>query len=260
MQDTSDNKMTDFLDLTSDIVSSYVANNSVPMADLPALIASVHSALAGLSKPKAAAEEPSAPPVPIKARYDLTTSLAWRTGAATNPCGATSPRAGSPPSSIAPNGACGPTTRWSLRTTRKRALSWRRRSGLAKRARDAGARPARRRRNGAELRRLLYRPPWGRQCRRLAVGMRCQKDSEMTAPFRSRHRTRLTSLFNLFVADPRLEEIRVGEGDLTGSLRSHPAAVHHQVHARQVCGFFRSKEEGGPRHVLWPSEPRHRRT
>ncbi|AWN44012.1 MucR family transcriptional regulator [Methylobacterium durans] len=38
----------DYLELTSDIISAYVANNSVRTSDLPSLIAQVHSALAGL--------------------------------------------------------------------------------------------------------------------------------------------------------------------------------------------------------------------
>jgi predicted transcriptional regulator len=66
MQDIPNNQSAEFLDLTSDIVSAYVANNNVPAAELPALIGSVHSALALLSKPSAVAEERPTPPVPIK--------------------------------------------------------------------------------------------------------------------------------------------------------------------------------------------------
>jgi len=39
----------DPLDLTSDIVSAFVANNSLPIVELPALIHSVHAALARLA-------------------------------------------------------------------------------------------------------------------------------------------------------------------------------------------------------------------
>jgi predicted transcriptional regulator len=39
----------DFASITADIVSSYVANNSVHRGDLPAVIASVHAALQGLA-------------------------------------------------------------------------------------------------------------------------------------------------------------------------------------------------------------------
>jgi predicted transcriptional regulator len=38
-----------FIELTASIVSAYVANNSVPSADLPALIGQVHSALTRVS-------------------------------------------------------------------------------------------------------------------------------------------------------------------------------------------------------------------
>ncbi|WP_147080720.1 MucR family transcriptional regulator [Methylobacterium haplocladii] len=40
---------TDFVTLAGDIVSAYVSKNSLPAADLPALIGSVHTALVGLS-------------------------------------------------------------------------------------------------------------------------------------------------------------------------------------------------------------------
>ena len=41
----ADNEGADFIELTADIVSAYVSNNSVPASDLPALISEVHSAL-----------------------------------------------------------------------------------------------------------------------------------------------------------------------------------------------------------------------
>ena len=41
----ADNDGADFIELTADIVSAYVSNNSVPASDLPALISEVHSAL-----------------------------------------------------------------------------------------------------------------------------------------------------------------------------------------------------------------------
>ena len=57
----------DFIDLTADIVSAYVGNNTVAASDLPELIASVHAAISSAVKavqdPKA--EEP-VPAVPIK--------------------------------------------------------------------------------------------------------------------------------------------------------------------------------------------------
>lgn len=53
---------TTLLDLTADIVAAHVANNSVSMADLPALIGNVHAALAGLgatAEPEVATQEPA---------------------------------------------------------------------------------------------------------------------------------------------------------------------------------------------------------
>lgn len=53
----------DLLNLTTDIVSAHVANNSVSVADLPALIGNVHAALAGLGAtvagPDVAQQEPA---------------------------------------------------------------------------------------------------------------------------------------------------------------------------------------------------------
>jgi predicted transcriptional regulator len=56
-----------FIELTADIVSAYVSNNSVPSADIPALIGQIHSALKRVSGGQAAAPaEPLKPAVPIK--------------------------------------------------------------------------------------------------------------------------------------------------------------------------------------------------
>jgi len=52
--------------LTADVVSAYVANNSVRTADLPDLIASVHGALQSLNAPQQAEPEKREPPVPIR--------------------------------------------------------------------------------------------------------------------------------------------------------------------------------------------------
>lgn len=57
----------DFLVLTTDVVSAYVGNNSVPVADLPSLIQSVHAALSNTASGKT--EEPAVelkPAVSIK--------------------------------------------------------------------------------------------------------------------------------------------------------------------------------------------------
>jgi len=56
----------ELLALTADIVSSHVANNSVAVAELPALIESVFQTLCGLDRaPLAQADRPK-PAVPIK--------------------------------------------------------------------------------------------------------------------------------------------------------------------------------------------------
>ncbi|WP_407519719.1 MucR family transcriptional regulator [Methylobacterium oryzisoli] len=58
---------TDHIELAADIVSAFVSKNSVPVAELPGLIAMVHTALGGLGK-ATAEEKPAAlsPAVPIK--------------------------------------------------------------------------------------------------------------------------------------------------------------------------------------------------
>ena len=56
----------DFVELTADIVSAYVANNSVHRGDLPNVIAAVHGALQSLVSPKQAEPEKPEPPVSIR--------------------------------------------------------------------------------------------------------------------------------------------------------------------------------------------------
>jgi predicted transcriptional regulator len=56
----------DFASITADIVSSYVANNSVHRGDLPTVIASVHAALQGLAAPKPTEPERPEPAVSIR--------------------------------------------------------------------------------------------------------------------------------------------------------------------------------------------------
>jgi len=56
-----------FVDLTADIVSAYVSNNTVASIDLPALISSVHSALSStVQKASEPVVEELKPAVPIK--------------------------------------------------------------------------------------------------------------------------------------------------------------------------------------------------
>jgi predicted transcriptional regulator len=55
------------VDLTADVVAAFVSNNSVSATDLPGLIASIHTAIVGLSAPAPAPEaEKPVPAVPIK--------------------------------------------------------------------------------------------------------------------------------------------------------------------------------------------------
>jgi predicted transcriptional regulator len=64
MADPTDGK---FIELTAGIVSAYVSNNTVAAADIPALIAQVHSALARVSgSPDDIAGEPLKPAVSVK--------------------------------------------------------------------------------------------------------------------------------------------------------------------------------------------------
>lgn len=64
---SASNGNSDFIGLTAEIVSAYVSNNSVPTADIPALINQVHSALLRVSAGQGeASTEPLKPAVPIK--------------------------------------------------------------------------------------------------------------------------------------------------------------------------------------------------
>lgn len=57
----------EIIEMTADIVSAYVGNNSVSAADLPGLIQSVHKALSTVVVgAEAAAPEPKEPAVPLK--------------------------------------------------------------------------------------------------------------------------------------------------------------------------------------------------
>lgn len=56
-----------FIELTANIVSAYVSNNSVPSAEIPNLIGQVHSALKRVSGVQVVAPaEPLKPAVPVK--------------------------------------------------------------------------------------------------------------------------------------------------------------------------------------------------
>ncbi|MDR7039179.1 putative transcriptional regulator [Methylobacterium sp. BE186] len=64
----------DFVELAADIVSAYVTNNSLPVAELPALIANVHAALNGLASSAAQpnAEEEVEKATPSQIRKSIT--------------------------------------------------------------------------------------------------------------------------------------------------------------------------------------------
>lgn len=60
-------------ELTSAVVAAYVTNNSVPVAELPKLIANVHSVIAGLSTTEAAdpSGAPNEKPSPARIRKSI---------------------------------------------------------------------------------------------------------------------------------------------------------------------------------------------
>ena len=57
----------EIIEMTADIVSAFVSNNSVPAAEIPGLIQSIHRALSTVSTSEAPAEAaPREPAVPVK--------------------------------------------------------------------------------------------------------------------------------------------------------------------------------------------------
>ena len=62
----------DFIDLTADIVAAYVANNSVPVVELPTLVSGVYAALAGLGGATASPEPKANRPTPSQIRKSVT--------------------------------------------------------------------------------------------------------------------------------------------------------------------------------------------
>jgi len=62
----------DLIGLTTEIVAAYVSNNSVPISDLPRLIADTHAAMAGLAG-GATPDQPEEKPVPaVSVRKSVT--------------------------------------------------------------------------------------------------------------------------------------------------------------------------------------------
>ncbi|KAA0981667.1 MucR family transcriptional regulator, partial [Pseudonocardia sp. EV170527-09] len=60
------------IEQASDIVSAYVSNNSVPVGELPALLAGVHEALLKLASPPPATPEVADKPTPAQIRKSIT--------------------------------------------------------------------------------------------------------------------------------------------------------------------------------------------
>jgi len=72
MDDSSEVQQNNHLELTSAIISAYVANNSVPVSELPGLIAQVHSALTGLRQAGTSNEPAVAKPTPAQIKKSIT--------------------------------------------------------------------------------------------------------------------------------------------------------------------------------------------
>ena len=70
--ETIERAETDYGELTADLVSAYVSNNRVPPAELPALIASMHAALAGLGQGRATQAPPTQKLTPAQIRKSIT--------------------------------------------------------------------------------------------------------------------------------------------------------------------------------------------
>ncbi len=61
-----DNEKSGLIELTADIASAYVSNNSVAASDLPSIIQSIFKALTVVDGPVEVPEAPKTPAVPIK--------------------------------------------------------------------------------------------------------------------------------------------------------------------------------------------------
>jgi predicted transcriptional regulator len=75
MTDLTQGAQPEFIELAADIIAAYVSNNSVPVAELPALISNVHTALNGLANGASqatAAEEQVEKATPSQIRKSIT--------------------------------------------------------------------------------------------------------------------------------------------------------------------------------------------
>ena len=72
MSDAAPTSQLDYIERTVDVVAAYVSNNSLPSAELPALIASIHDALNSIgSGPVAPAAETVERPTPAQIRKSI---------------------------------------------------------------------------------------------------------------------------------------------------------------------------------------------
>ena len=72
MDENTELQQSKHLELTSDIISAYVANNSVPVSELPGLIAQVHTSLNSLGQAKTSGEPAVEKPTPAQIRKSVT--------------------------------------------------------------------------------------------------------------------------------------------------------------------------------------------
>src|SRR4051812_27417275 len=73
MTDLTQGTRPEFVELAADIIAAYVSNNSVPVAELPALIGHVHAALNGLANGASqATEEEVEKATPAQIRKSIT--------------------------------------------------------------------------------------------------------------------------------------------------------------------------------------------
>ncbi|MGT2488590.1 MucR family transcriptional regulator [Methylobacterium oryzae CBMB20] len=71
-EDIAEVSASDYLDITTNVVSSYLSRNHVPAAELPGLIASVHAAFAEIGEGADKPESPAEKPTPAQIRKSIT--------------------------------------------------------------------------------------------------------------------------------------------------------------------------------------------
>jgi predicted transcriptional regulator len=71
MSENTANPQTNYIELSADIVAAYVSNNSVPVAELPALLSGVYSALSGLGQGGAQEASTVEKPTPAQIRKSV---------------------------------------------------------------------------------------------------------------------------------------------------------------------------------------------